>query len=259
MMSLPKDNVVVVTGGCGLIGAAFIRAVADAGAIAVIADVASDRAAALRADLIAEDARRRIDAVTMDITEAESIDAVIEALLARHGRIDGLVNNAYPRNARYGRTLEDVSYADFVDNVGVHLGGYFLTSQRFLAPLRAGDGGTIVNMGSVYGVIAPRFGIYEGTPMTMPVEYAAIKAGVIHLTRYFAQYAKGSGLRVNCLSPGGVLDRQPEAFLDAYRARAASKGMLAPQDLTGALLFLLSPEARYVNGQNLIVDDGWTL
>ena len=117
----------------------------------------------------------------------------------------------------------------------------------------------MINMSSIYGVMAPRFEVYQGTPMTMPVEYAAIKSGLLHLTRYFAQYLKGSNIRVNALSPGGILDRQPEAFLARYRALCADKGMLNPSDLAGSLVFLLSDLSRHVDGQNLIVDDGFSL
>lgn len=254
------DRVVVVTGGSGLIGARFVAAIADAGGVAVIADIDVARAESVAAQLRADAPGRRIEVRQADIRSAASLDALVDALQQAHGHIDGLVNNAYPRNARYGRKLEEVTYEDFTDNLGMHAGGYFLASQRFLAPLRANPrGGVIVNMASIYGVVAPRFQIYDGTPMTMPVEYAAIKAAVIHLTRYFAQYTKGQGIRVNCLSPGGVLDRQPEAFLQAYRASAGEKGMLSPDDLTGTLVFLLSDAARFINGQNLIVDDGWSL
>ncbi len=255
-----EGRVVVVTGGSGLIGSRFVAAVADAGGVAVIADIDEARAAQVRERLLAEKAGRTLDALPVDIRSADSLDALIAQLLQRHGRVDALVNNAYPRNPRYGRRLEDVTYEDFNENMGMHVGGYFLSAQRFLKPFReSGRGGVIVNMASIYGVVAPRFQVYAGTPMTMPVEYAAIKSAVIHLTRYFAQYTKGQGIRVNCLSPGGVLDRQPEAFLQAYRQFAGEKGMLAPSDLEGALLFLLGDASKYVNGQNLVVDDGWSL
>lgn len=254
------DRVVVVTGGCGLIGSQFIRAIADAGGVAIIADIDGERAEHLRDALVAEAPARTIDFFHTDITSSDSIDAMIQQILERYERVDGLVNNAYPRNSSYGRSVENVSYEDFKDNLGMHVGGYFLTIQRFLSPFRAsGRGGTIVNMGSIYGAVAPRFKVYAGTEMTMPVEYAAIKAAVLHLTRYFAQYTKGQGIRVNSLSPGGILDLQPQAFLDAYREHASDKGMLAPSDLEGALLFLLGDGSRYVNGQNLVVDDGWSL
>jgi NAD(P)-dependent dehydrogenase (short-subunit alcohol dehydrogenase family) len=93
----------------------------------------------------------------------------------------------------------------------------------------------------------------------MPVEYSATKAAVIQLTRYFAQYFKGSGVRVNSLSPGGILAEQPSSFLEAYNGHCASKGMLLPNDLVGALLFLLSEQSQFMTGQNLIVDDGFSL
>jgi NAD(P)-dependent dehydrogenase (short-subunit alcohol dehydrogenase family) len=144
-------------------------------------------------------------------------------------------------------------------NVDSHLGGYFLVAQQFCMAFKAQGHGNLINMSSIYGSMAPRFEVYEGTPMTMPVEYAAIKSAVVHLTRYFAQYFKGHGIRVNCLSPGGIRDNQPADFLAAYNARCASKGMLAPEDVVGALLFLLSDESRYINGQNILVDDGFSI
>jgi len=139
------------------------------------------------------------------------------------------------------------------------LGGYFLVAQQFGLLFREQGEGNIINMGSIYGVMAPRFDIYEGTPMTMPVEYAAIKSAVIHLTQYLAQYFKGNGVRVNCISPGGILDNQPEAFLQKYNAHCSGKGMLDPQDINGSLLFLLPDASKYITGQNLIVDDGFSL
>jgi NAD(P)-dependent dehydrogenase (short-subunit alcohol dehydrogenase family) len=254
------DHVIVVTGGSGLIGSQFIRAIADCGAVAVIADIDEARAEQVQHALQEEKGSRKIAFLKMDITSSESIDETISTLLARYGRVDGLVNNAYPRTPHYGRKLEEVTYEDFTANLGMHVGGYFLTSQRFLVPFRAsGRGGSIINMGSIYGVVAPRFDVYAGTSMTMPVEYAAIKAAIIHMTRYFAQYTKGQGIRVNCISPGGVLDGQSPAFVEAYRAHAGEKGMLSPSDLEGALLFLLGDASRYINGQNIVVDDGWSL
>ena len=93
----------------------------------------------------------------------------------------------------------------------------------------------------------------------MPVEYAAIKSAIIHLTRYFAAYYKGKNIRFNCISPGGVYDNHEEGFRNKYGQHTLNKGMLDPSDLTGTLVFLLSEQSTYVNGQNIIVDDGFTL
>jgi NAD(P)-dependent dehydrogenase (short-subunit alcohol dehydrogenase family) len=95
--------------------------------------------------------------------------------------------------------------------------------------------------------------------MNSPIEYSAIKAGVVAITKYLAKYYKNKNIRVNCISPGGILDNQPEIFLENYSNNCNSKGMLDSQDLNGALIFLLSDSSKYVNGQNIIVDDGWSL
>ena len=95
--------------------------------------------------------------------------------------------------------------------------------------------------------------------MTMPVEYSAIKSAIIQLTRYFAKYFKEDGVRCNSLSPGGILDNQTDAFLEKYNSHCGTKGMLDPQDIAGVLVFLLSDASRYINGQNIIVDDGFTI
>ena len=250
------DQVVVITGGAGRIGSEFARAVAAAGAVAVIADTNEAAGQALVREI---GAAGRAESYPLDITSKESARGLIATLNERHGRIDALVNNAYPRNSRYGSRFEEVTYQDFCDNMGMHVGGYFLMAQQFGAYFQGQGRGNIVNLASIYGVVAPRFEVYQGPAMTMPVEYAAIKSAVIHLTKYLAKHYKGAGIRVNCLSPGGILDRQPESFLESYRGHALSKGMLDPQDLSGTLLYLLSDLSAYVNGQNLVVDDGWSL
>ena len=249
-----NNKVVVVTGAAGTLGRAFVRGIIDKGGIAIISDINFEAAQQL-----ARDFNGSAYAVFLDISCSQSIEALIACVMQQHGRIDALVNNAYPRNSNYGLKLEEVSYSDFCENVNLHLCGYFLVMQQFCSVFKLQGFGNIINMSSIYGSIAPRFELYKETSMTMPVEYAAIKAGVEHLTRYFAQYFKGSGIRVNSLSPGGILDQQPTSFLTAYDSRCASKGMLDAVDLTGALMFLLSDDARYITGHNLVVDDGFSL
>lgn len=253
-----NNKIVVVTGGAGFLGRAFVRAIAEQNGIAVVADIDAEASKRV-AQEIAETYPGRAVAAELDITDQTSVRALIDKLKDQYGRIDAVVNNAYPRNRNYGRKLEEVTYADFCENTSLHLGGYFLVAQQFALFFRTQGSGNIVNMSSIYGSMAPRFEVYAGTPMTMPVEYAAIKSAVEHMTRYFAQYFKGDHIRVNCLSPGGILDKQPKAFLQAYNAHCNVKGMLDPVDITGALLFLLSDASKYMTGQNMVVDDGFTL
>lgn len=251
------NKVIVITGGAGRIGSEFVRALTSSGAVAVVAD-ANEAAGCALSDEI-KHAGGFAEFCMLDITSKESAQNLIASIHEKYGRIDALVNNAYPRNSRYGRKFEEVSYDDFCENVGMHIGGYFLMAQQFGKYFQEQGYGNIINMASIYGVVAPRFEVYDDTPMTMPVEYAAIKSGVIHLTRYLAKYFKGCNIRVNCISPGGILDDQPELFLEKYAKYAMSKGMLDPQDISGTLLYLISDLSAFVNGQNIVVDDGWTL
>jgi NAD(P)-dependent dehydrogenase (short-subunit alcohol dehydrogenase family) len=256
---LPLDNqVVVITGGAGLMGQAFTRAVAAQGGLPVIADIRIEAADTAARQINTELGSNNVSAIAIDITSKVSLKRAINDLHSRFGRIDALVNNAYPRNKNYGRKFEEVEYSDFCENINMHLGGYFLASQQFALFFKAQGHGNIITVSSIYGVMAPRFEIYANTSMTMPVEYAAIKSALIHLNAYMMKYFQGSGVRFNCLSPGGIFDSQPESFIQSYAAYSQSKGMLNPKDITGALIFLLSAQSQYVNGQNIVVDDGWS-
>ena len=252
------ETVVVVTGGAGLLGRVFVRDIVQNGGIAIVADIDIDAARQSVSELPAK-CMNRAHAMKLDITDTASVTGLISSVHERFGRIDSVVNNAYPRNSNYGRKLEDVSYEDFCQNLSLHLGGYFLVAQQFGLFFRSQQKGNIINMASIYGVMAPRFDIYSETAMTSPVEYAAVKSAVIHLTRYFAQYFKNDHIRVNSLSPGGVLDQQPESFLRNYNAFCGSKGMLDGTDISSVLLFLLSDASKYLTGQNLVVDDGFSI
>ena len=141
----------------------------------------------------------------------------------------------------------------------LQLGGAILFSQKILGYFVERGGGDLVHISSVQGVQAPKFDHYEGTQMTSPVEYAAIKSGIISITRWLSKYHANKGIRVNCVSPGGILDKQPELFLKKYRQSCTNIGMLQSDQVANTIIFLLSPASLAINGQNLIVDDGWTL
>jgi len=252
-----NGKVIVVLGGCGLLGQQFCEAIASQGGIVVVADIDLERAEVLARSIC--DTGGSASAQLVDMTKQRSLSALIEVVSARNGGIDAVVNNAYPRIGNYGCILEDVTYEDFCGNLSAHLGGYFLVAQQFAKYFNENGGGNIINMGSIYGLIAPDFSVYNGTTMTMPVEYAAIKSGVAHITRYFAQYYKKKGIRVNTLSPGGILDSQQELFINNYSLHSGKKGMLEGKDIVGTLIYLLSDLSKYVNGQNIVVDDGYSL
>ena len=252
-----NNQVIIVTGGSGLLGSCFCNVIADNNAMVVIADLNFERA-----EQIAKEIRtrgKRAEAIYLDITDKISITKMIAAVHKTYQKIDAIVNNAYPKNLKYGQNIEDVTYTDFCENSNMHLGGYFLVAQQLALYFRENGGGNILNMSSIYGSLTPRFGLYRDTTLSMPVEYAAIKSAINHLTRYFAQYFKSYGIRCNTLSPGGILDNQPEVFLKKYKSYCGQKGMLDIEDISGTLIYLLSDASKYVTGQNIIVDDGFSL
>ncbi len=254
-----KDKVVVITGGAGLIGQEFAKTIALNNATAVIADINEGIGVNTVEKLTKEVNNDNIKFIKLDITSEKSIYDAIHNIATSYGKIDALINNAYPRNKNYGRHFFDVNYDDFCRNLSMNLGGYFLTSQQFATYFKNQGYGNIINISSIYGVIAPKFEIYNDTPMTMPVEYAAIKSGLIHLTKYMANYFKGMNIRVNALSPGGIFDHQPDKFLKQYNSLCLTKGMLDKSDLNGTLVYLLSDMSKYLNGQNIVVDDGFSI
>ena len=254
-----KDKVIVITGGAGLIGQEFVKAVIEQNGIAIIADINKELGNNVKEKLFKELNTGNIDFIQLDTTSKNSLQECISYLDNKYGRIDALVNNAYPRNKNYGRHFFDVEYDDFVENLGMNLGGCIIPSQLFSLYFQKQGYGNIVNISSIYGVVAPKFEVYENTSMTTPVEYAIIKSGLTHLTKYMAKYFKGMNIKVNTLSPGGIFDNQPEQFLEKYKAECLNKGMLDKSDLKGTLVYLLSDMSKFVNGQNIVVDDGFII
>ncbi|HIP36747.1 MAG TPA: SDR family NAD(P)-dependent oxidoreductase, partial [Crocinitomix sp.] len=241
-----KDQIIIVTGGAGLIGQEFVKAIIENNGIAIIADINKEIGKKVKKQLTKELNSKKIDFVKLDITSKKSLKSCINYLDEKYGKIDALINNAYPRNKNYGKHFFDVEYDDFTENIGLNLGGYFTSSQQFSKYFKKQGSGNIINISSIYGVVAPKFEIYNNTSMTVPVEYAAIKSGLIHLTKYMAKYFKGMNIKVNTLSPGGILDNQAESFLNNYKDNCLNKGMLDKSDLKGTLVYLLSDMSKYV-------------
>jgi NAD(P)-dependent dehydrogenase (short-subunit alcohol dehydrogenase family) len=251
-------RVAIVTGAGGRLGPVWAAALAAAGARVVGIDLDPERAAA-SLDGLAE----RVEGG--DVADRAQLDAVAERIADLPvPRV--LLNNAGidqpPDAAAATRAVEDVPLDEFRRTLDVNLAGAFNAIQVFGAPMRDAGGGAIVNVGSLYGSIAPEPRLYDhldlNPPFLKPAAYGASKAGLHSLTRYFARLWGPHGVRVNTLSPGGVRGDQDPEFTRKYCARVPLGRMAEPEDLQGALVFLASDASRYVTGHELRVDGGFT-
>jgi NAD(P)-dependent dehydrogenase (short-subunit alcohol dehydrogenase family) len=253
-----SGQTILITGAAGRIGSATAKHALIAGASVILTDIASQALEELTAELSGFNPGR-IYTLVIDITSPEEINSLAAKALTYTGRIDGAVHSAYPRSRGWGSRFEDLKAVDLYQDLNMQLGGAILFSQVMLRCFQDQGHGSLIHLSSIQGVRAPKFEHYAGTCMGSPIEYAAIKSGIISITRWLAKYSANRNIRVNCVSPGGILDTQPEEFLKRYRQSCTNIGMLSAEQVASAIVFLLSPGAAAINGQNVIVDDGWTL
>jgi NAD(P)-dependent dehydrogenase (short-subunit alcohol dehydrogenase family) len=240
-----RNKVFVVTGGSGLIGSAIVRSLVSFGAIVVNADVN-----------VGSELKK--GTYYCDITDENSVGTLIEAVIAEFGKIDGWVNNAYPRTNDWGVKFEDIPFASWQKNVDLQMNSVFRCCQQVLPVMAQQKSGSVVNVASIYGIVGPDFRVYDGTEMTMPAAYSAIKGGIINFSRYLASYYGGRNVRVNCVSPGGIFNDQNETFVQQYESKVPLGRMGRPEEVASAIAFLLSDNSTYITGHNLVVDGGWT-
>jgi len=239
------NKVVVVTGGSGLIGKSILNRIRSMGGIGINAELSGPN------DI-------ENDSVVCDVTNGESVSIALQTIMFKYGRVDGFVNNAYPRTFDWGTNFEDIALESWRKNVDMQLNSVFICSQAVLKIMKEQGKGSIVNISSIYGSVGPDFTIYDGTGMTMPAAYSAIKGGINNFTKYLASYYGPEGIRVNSVSPGGIFNFQNDMFVKQYERKVPMRRMGFPEDIAPAVTFLLSDNAGYITGQNLMVDGGWT-
>ncbi|WP_429182905.1 oxidoreductase [Aeromonas rivipollensis] len=256
MEHLLDNKRILVAGAGGLLGSHIVPAILAQGGKVIAADINVDAMAQRLVTLGVDIESDNLMLISLDVTS----EVNLKAFFARQEHMDGAVNATYPRNRTYGAHFFDVSLASFNENISLHLGSAFLFTQQCASYFKASEVVfSLVNISSIYGVISPKFDIYNNTKMTMPVEYAAIKSAIQHLSKYAVTYVNDSRFRVNNVSPGGIFDNQPEAFCQEYKKYTHGAGMLNVSEVIGSIIFLLSEQAKYVTGQNIIIDDGFSL
>ncbi len=247
-----QGELAVVTGVAGNLGPVWVEALADAGTRVVGID--RDAVAAGKAEHVWQ----------ADVRDRAALDAIAGEIGERYGTPTILVNNAGidqpPLEGAAPPAVEDIALEDFLGVLDVNVAGAFNTTQVFGSAMAAAGRGSIVNIGSLYASIAPDPAFYDhmNPPFLKPPAYGASKAALASLTRYFARLWGPHGVRVNTLSPGGVQGSQDAQFVDKFTARVPLRRLATAEDLAGPLLFLASDAARYVTGQHLRIDGGFT-
>jgi NAD(P)-dependent dehydrogenase (short-subunit alcohol dehydrogenase family) len=262
-------RVAVITGGAGRLGVQHARAIAGAGGIPVLVDIAGDLARQSGEELAREFNVPALG-VEADISDPRSVARCKDQVLGRYSRIDILINNAahnpkFEHNGSAGFSrLENFELSQWHADIAVGLTGAFLCSQAMGSQMARQGHGVIVNVASDLALIGPDQRIYrsEGVPDHLqpvkPITYSVVKSGLIGLTRYLATYWANAGVRVNAISPGGVQDGQTESFI-AKLANLIPMGRMATlTEYQGAILFLCSDASSYMTGANLVIDGGRT-
>lgn len=253
-----KNKVAFVTGGSGLIGSEVSKALACAGAHTIILDMDIEKTKSIEAEI--KTSNYLVSTEAFDITKLEKMGDSIQELVKKYKGIDIWVNLAYPRTKDWGKSMEDIPVESLRKNVEMHMNSYIWASRVVALEMRKRKiRGSIINLGSTYGVLGNDFTIYEGTNISHPMEYSAIKGGIINFSRYLASYFGKSGIRVNTVCPGGILDNQDNQFVKQYENKVPLGRMGKAEDVAGAVLYLASEASSYVTGSTFMIDGGWTI
>ena len=250
-----RDRVVIITGGVGKLGREYARVLSDAGAHVALFDIVPN-------GKVPEGVSGSYHRV--DITDRDAVMRAVAAVLDAHGHIDVLINNAMLDTVSGSEAfrLQFVPYEDYsadlwARELAVGFTGMLFVTQAVAPVMKKQKSGSIINISSIYGNIAPANRIYEAGEYKS-IGYATVKSGVRNFRRAWASYLRGPGIRVNTLTPGGVFFGQDQKFVEAYASRTILGRMAEPTELNGAIVFLASDASRYMTGANLIVDGGWT-
>lgn len=256
-------RVAVVTGAVGLLGRHHCRALLDAGATVIVADLDEARCRGLAAEF-----GPRAVPIAADVTRKESVADLLAETTRRAGPVDVLVNNAAINDMFEKATAGELSRFEnyplsmWQRSLDVNVTGTFLCCQVIGAQMAERGRGSIINVASTYGLVAPDQGIYRrpdgSQSFFKSAAYPATKGAVLSLTRFVAAYWGGRGVRCNAISPGGVENGQEPYFIANYARKTPLGRMSRADELSGALLFLASDASSYVTGSNVVADGGWT-
>ena len=252
---ITKSQTVIITGGAGKIGQALTNDLIKQGHKVLLGDINKKKLKHIQKKIHS----KNLKIFSGDLTKKKNINRFINFGLKSFKKIDCAVQCAYPKSKKWGTSFEKLNENFLKEDLYKQLGGTIIFCQRIINNFLRFKNGNLILISSVQGVQAPKFEHYNNLKMNSPIEYSAIKSGIISISKYLSKYYKNKNIRVNCVSAGGIKDNQPNLFIKRYRKSCNSKGLLDGKDISKLILFLLSDKSKYISGQNLVIDDGWTL
>jgi NAD(P)-dependent dehydrogenase (short-subunit alcohol dehydrogenase family) len=252
-------RVVLLTGGAGILGSEMTRALVENGARVAVVDRNADAA-----EVVAGRFGNAAKAYICDVADPDSVDRLKTLVEDDFGQVDVLINNVATKTANFFEPFETFPLDEWDEVIRTNLRSAIVSCQRFGTAMAQRGHGAIINTLSIYGILGPDQRIYEGSQyngvaINTPEVYCTSKAGLLGLTNYLAAYWGHRGVRVNAITPGGTQSGQNDTFVERYSARVPLGRMALPTEMAGAVCFLASDAASYVNGHNLIVDGGLTV
>ena len=257
---------IVITGSSGLLGSQYANTLSSAGANIILLDIDTTKNEKLKSALVKK-YKNKISAYTLDISNQTEVNKTSKKIMKDFKKIDGLINNA-AYTSKGAKEKSDNAFGAFENfpidiwqkSLDINLSGVFFCSQAFGKIMAKQGKGVIVNIASTYGLVGADQRIYGKSGLNLPISYAATKGAIVNFTRYLAAYWHGKNIRVNTLSPGGVMDKtyQEKSFIKKYSEKTILGRMANKDEYNGAMLFLISDASSYMTGANLVVDGGWT-
>ena len=252
-----KNKVVIVTGGYGHLGKAITESLLYHEATVYVLGRDQTKFDAAFADVSI--GKKQLYFVEGDISQTESIINAFQTVFEKEGKIDVLINNAFYSKGQSPELMTDDEWAYCIDGT---LNSVFRTIRTIIPFFKTANTGKIINVSSMYGLVAPQFEIYDDFPAYLnPPHYGAAKAGVIQLTKYYASYLGKYGIQVNAVTPGPFPSdnvQQALGFVEELKAKTSLNTIGKPEDLAGAFVFLASDASNFITGQNIVIDGGWT-
>ena len=246
-----KGKIVLVSGGAGNYGKCIVEGLAEAEGTVIIASRNTDKVL----ETVSKFREEGLDIHAMQVDQGNhsSIVTLKAAIIKKFGKLDVFVNNAVSRPMKaYDDPIEN-----FAESMRINATGAMDILREMADLIEKSGGGSIINIASMMGMFGPDLSNYEDTDMGWPPpDYFFHRAGIINLTRYLARIYAGKNIRVNCVSPGGLFNNQPERFLENYNKKVPLKRMANNDDIKGLMVLLASDAGAYINGENILMDGG---